>query len=221
MERRFNLIKTALRRTGCVRCGGDDMTNIEGEGDGDGDGPNPFDPRKLRIGQRFGEGQDVRRIIVSVPVRRPNRQEFIRTHPDPAMSLEAAVLEIKKDRQSFLVMPELAPHLPGEAVPKLLITTITSHGGLFLWAVKLPDEQGRLDEWNSVAQEAAERAKVKWLRLMANTGAGTYDVLEAAGQFPEPVWPDYSLERLLEMAFKGRVIDSMDHPVLRRLRGET
>ena len=55
---------------------------------------------------------------------------------------------------------------------------------------------------------------------MANMPAGTYDVLEAAGQFPEPVWPEVSLQQLLEIAFKGRVIDTMDHPVLRRLRGE-
>ena len=182
--------------------------------------PNPFDPKKFRIGQRFGEGQDVQRILVSVPVRKPNRQEFFRTHPDPAMWLEAAILELKQDRQSFIVAPELAPHLPGEAVAKILIPTLTNHGTLFLWGIRLPDEEGRLDEWNSVALEAAERAKTKWIRLMANMAAGTYEVLEAKALFPEPNWPEHSLAQLLEIAFKGRVIVSMDHPVLRRLRGE-
>ena len=134
--------------------------------------------------------------------------------------MEAAILEFKQDRQSFIVSPQLAPYLPGEAVTKLLIPTITNHGALFLWPIKLPDEQGRLDEWNSVALEAAERAKMKWIRLMANMGAGTYDVLEAAGNFPDPVWPEKSLQDLLEIAFKGRFIGSLDHPVLRRLRGE-
>ena len=97
-----------------------------------------------RIGQRFGEGQDVQRILVSVPVRKPHRQEFVRTHPDPAMSIEAAILELKHDRQTFIVAPELAPYLPGEAVAKLLMPTLTNHGTLFLWGIKLPDEQGRL-----------------------------------------------------------------------------
>ncbi len=189
--------------------------------DGDRAIPNPFDPKKLRIGQRFGEGQDVRRVLVSVQVRKPHRQEFFRTHPDPEMAIEAAILEFRQDRQSFIVTPELAPYLPGEAVPKLLIATITNHGALFLWPIRLPDEQGRLDEWNTVALETSERAKTKWIRLMANMGAGTYDVLEASAQFPEPVWPEANLQKLLEIAFKGRVIDSMDHFVLRRLRGET
>lgn len=197
------------------------MKDFHGNPDDDCEArPNPFDPKRLRIGQRTSESQDVRRILVSVLVRKPNRQEFIRTHPDSEMWMEAAILEFKQDRQSFIVSPELAPYLPGEAVAKLLIPTITNHGALFLWHIKLSDDQGRLDEWNSVAQEAAQRAQAKWLRLMANMGAGTYDVLEAAGSFPEPVWPEKSLQQLLEIAFKGRVIESMDHPVLRRLRGE-
>lgn len=162
----------------------------------------------------------MRRVLVSVQVRKPHRQEFFRSHPDPNMALAVAILEIKQDRQSFIVSPELAPYLPGEAVAKLLTPTMTNHGALSLWPIKLPDEQGRLDEWNTVAFEAAERAKTKWVRLMANMAAGAYDVLEAAAPFPDPTWPKITLEQILELAFKGRVIDTMDHPVLRRLRGE-
>ena len=182
--------------------------------------PDPFDPRRLRIGQRFGDRQDVRRIIVSVPVRKPGRQEVFRTHPDLEMWLETTVLEVKADRLSYLVEPSLAPHLPGEAVPKVLVTSMTTYGAVFLWPIKLQDELGRHDEWNAVALEAAERARSKFIRLVANMGAGTYDVLEATGNFPEPAWPDLTLNVLLAMAFKDRIIDSLDHPVLKQLRGE-
>ena len=41
-----------------------------------------------------------------------------------------------------------------------------------------------------------------------------------SAQFAEPVWLEATLQQLLEIAFKGRLIDTMDHPVLRRLRGE-
>jgi hypothetical protein len=37
---------------------------------------------------------------------------------------------------------------------------------------------------------------------------------------PEPVWPDVPFSGLVHIAFKGRVIDTLDHPVVRRLRGE-
>lgn len=180
----------------------------------------PFNPRNLRLSQRFGDTQDVHKILVSVPVRKPHRQEFFRTHPDPEMSIEVALLELKADRQNYLVDPDLAPYLPGEAVPKILVTTISLHGALFLWPIRLPDEQGRLDSWNEVALESAERGKSNWIRLMANMGAQTYDVLQAAGTFPDPNWPDAPLQKLLQMAFKDRFIDNMDHDVLKRLRGE-
>jgi hypothetical protein len=188
--------------------------------DGEDKKCDPFDPTRLRLSQRFGENQDVRRVLVSLPVRKPGRQDFFRSHPDIEMWLETVVLELKEDRLTYLVDPALAPYLPGEAIPKILIPAMTMHNAMFLWPVKLEDERGRLDEWNAVALEAAERARSKWIRLIANMGAGTYDVLEAAGVFPEPEWPELSLKRLLALAFKDRFIDSMDHPVLKRLRGE-
>lgn len=191
-----------------------------GDGGAGDDGNDPFDPKRLKLSARFREGQDIRKIIVSIPVRKPGRQEFFRTHPDLNMWLETTVLELKEDRLTYLVEPSLAPHLPGEAVPKLLVPTITTHGSLSLWPIRLEDERGRLDEWNTVALEAAERARTKWIRLMANMGAGTYDVLEAAGIFPESNWPELSLREMLSKAFKERVIDDLDHPVLKRLRGE-
>ena len=46
--------------------------------DADGVIPNPFDPARLRIGQRFSEGHDVRQVLISVQVRKPQRQEFVR-----------------------------------------------------------------------------------------------------------------------------------------------
>jgi hypothetical protein len=32
-------------------------------------------------------------------------------------------------------------------------------------------------------------------------------------------WPETPFNEVLETAFKGRVIDSEDHPIVRRLRG--
>ena len=188
--------------------------------DGQSSLADPFDPSRLRLSQRFGEAQDVRRIIVSVPVRKPHKQEFFRTHPDLEMWFEAAILDLKEKRQLYLVEPGLVPLLAGEVVPKVLVPAITLQGALFLWHIKLEDERGRLDEWNAVALEAAERAKTKWIRLIANLEAGTYDLWEARGVLPEPEWPDLPLNRILALAFKDKIIDSLDHPELKTLRGE-
>jgi hypothetical protein len=188
-------------------------------GDGEKD-ENPFDPRRLRLSQRFSEGVDVRRILTTVPIRKPNRQEFIRVHPDPAMRIDVALLELKEERQTYLVDPALWPELPGETAPKTIYTTITRQGVVLLWPVRLPDETGRLDDWNTAAHDAAKRAEMHWVRVAANMALGAYDVFEAVSRFPDPIWPDLPFERLLEIGFRDRFVDSLDHPVLRRLRGE-
>ncbi|MFY0609931.1 MAG: hypothetical protein JXQ99_00280 [Hyphomicrobiaceae bacterium] len=194
---------------------------IDPPNDDDGNEPsNPFDPKRLRIAGGMSQGPTAKRILTNIQVRKPNRQEYFRVHPDPAMRLDTLLLEMRDDRLTYLVAPDIAPAIPGEAVAKTLYTTITRHGVILLWPVRLPDEQGRLDEWNAVAHQAALRAETKWIRLAANMGAGTYEVYEALDQFAEPEWPDLTLERLLEMAFKDRYIDDLDHPVVRRLMGE-
>jgi hypothetical protein len=46
-----------------------------------------------------------------------------------------------------------------------------------------------------------------------------YRIVVAEGTLPDPVWPDLTLSEILAIAFKDRIIDHADHPVLRRLRG--
>jgi len=91
-----------------------------------------------------------------------------------------------------------------------------------LWPVRLPSPDGRQLAWHHSAQVAAEMAMKRWIRVKANMSLGAYDIFEANCTIPEPEWPsDISFPKLLEIAFKGRLVDSLDHPVLKRLRGET
>lgn len=48
---------------------------------------------------------------------------------------------------------------------------------------------------------------------------GAYEIYQATGDFPEPTWPEATFQEILEIAFKGKFIRSMDHPVVKRLRG--
>jgi hypothetical protein len=195
-----------------------ELTRPNGAGhDGASD---PFDPRRLRLSQRLTEGIAVRKALITVPVRKPSRQEFIRVHPDENWQLPTVVLELKEDRETYLIEPDLQSELAGECVPKVLYAAVNRQNVVTLWPVRLPDENGRLDAWNQSAHEAAQRAQSRWVRVAANMSLGAYDVFEAMGPFPEPQWPATAFEELLRIAFKGRYIDSLDHPVLRRLRGE-
>src|SRR5438270_12559094 len=78
--------------------------------------PNPFgDPSKLRLDQSYADTVGVKKLLTTVPVRKPNRQEFVRVHPDPKYRLTpAAIIEVKEDRDVYLVTPSMAQALPGE-----------------------------------------------------------------------------------------------------------
>jgi hypothetical protein len=186
------------------------------------DNPDPFDPARLRLRQDFAHGAGVKRLVTSIPVRKPSREWFVRTHPAHEYRLETAVIELKEDREIYLVAPGLWPSLAMEATfgARLLVTAVTRQGVLFLWPIRLPGPDGRLDEWSRSALEAAEEATTSWVRVQANMSLGAYDVLTAPGATAEPQFPDLPMGDLLRVAFRDRYIASVDHPILRRLRGE-
>jgi hypothetical protein len=67
--------------------------------------------------------------------------------------------------------------------------------------------------------EAAELATKFWVRIAANMSLGAYEVFQAAGELPEPQWPEVDFRTILKIAFKDRFIQSLDHPVIRGLQG--
>jgi hypothetical protein len=182
--------------------------------------PNPFDPATLRLDQSFADTVGVKKLLTTVPVRKPNRQDFVRVHPDPLYRLTpAAIIELKEDREVYLVTPNMAQALPGEFSTVTLCLAINRQGVLFLWPVKLPNPDGKHNEWHRSAAEAAELAMKKWVRVTASMSLGAYQIVEAIGGLPEPVWPDFSFQEILRIAFRERIVDRPDHPLVRRLQG--
>jgi hypothetical protein len=161
------------------------------------------------------------KIITSVPVGKPGRQTFIRVHPDPAWRLQANILELKGDKtETFLLSPRLGAELADETVRVELYSAMTRQGMFFLWPVKIPGTDGRLNTWHVSALEAAQIAMEKWIRVGADMEARSYGVTQATGNFPDPVWPtSKSFQDLVRLAFKDHYIASTDHPVVRRLAG--
>jgi hypothetical protein len=185
-----------------------------------GSAPNPFDPALLRLDQSFAETVGVKKLLTTVPVRKPNRQDFVRVRPDPAYRLTpAAIIELKEDREVYLITPDMATELPGEFATATLYTTVNRQGVLHLWPVKLPGPDGKYNPWHRSSAEAAEIAMRKWVRLTANGFLGAYEVFEATGDLPEPTWPDLPFPEILRIAFRDHIVDKVDHPLVQRLRG--
>jgi hypothetical protein len=179
----------------------------------------PFNLDNLRLDQSFVESAGVRKLLTTIPVRKPNPQDFVRVHPAPEYRAALAIIELKDDREIYLVPPAIAVDLPGEYAMTTVYTAINRQGVVFLWPVRLPAPDGRINEWNRSAAEAAELAMRRWVRVKANLPLGAYEMFEAASTIPDPEWPNLPFQELLRIGFRDRLIDRLDHAVIKRLRG--
>ncbi len=160
---------------------------------------------------------------VTIPVQKPDREWFIRTHPDPDYWQVAGVLEIQKlkDVAGFwLVDPSVAAEAQHHAGyrPRLLVTSVNQFGETFLWPMLVSGAHGReLDSWNRSARLIAEAAKDKWVKVVSKNGM--YDKQVAQDDQGEPKFVDRPFDEILNMAFGDRIIDTVDHAALLALMG--
>ena len=181
----------------------------------------PFSLESLRLSQNFDEAVGVTKRLTTVPVRKPNRQEFVRVRPGDEWRLDTAVFDYKEERESYLVAPDLWPDLSDDVTHRRLVLTMNRQGVLAIWPLKLPGFDGRLDAWSKSALAAAELAEADWVKLQANMSLGAYEVLTGAKDLAEPIWPEgYDLEAIFDIAFKDFRIDTLDHPAIQRLHGK-
>lgn len=167
-----------------------------------------------------GGGARLVEVVTQVRVRRPGRMEFVKTDPRPEMRIATTIFADPDERDAiYLVTPQMLPTMLGEAYPALLLPTVTTQGVRFVWPVRLPMDDGRRNDWHATALQAAELARERWIRVTADMSLGAYRLYHPEGEFPDPTWPEQSLNDLLRLAFRDRVIDREDHPVVRRLRG--
>src|SRR5262249_17110250 len=94
--------------------------------------PDPFDLDSLRLNPSFLETAGVKKLITTVPTRRPSPQDFVRVHPAARYRDNFAVIDLKDDREDYLVRPEIIPELANELVYKTIFTAINRQGICFL-----------------------------------------------------------------------------------------
>jgi hypothetical protein len=181
--------------------------------------PDPFSPENLRLDQSFTETVAVKKLLTTIPVRKPGRQVFFRVHPNPEYRDSFPMIDLKNDREEYIVARHLVPELATELVHKQLCLAITRQGIVFFLPLRLPGPDGKDMEWWRSMREHAERAQTHWIRVIPNHEVGAYEALQAADNLSEPEWPELKFWDLIKIAFKDYLITSLDHPVVKRLRG--
>jgi hypothetical protein len=184
--------------------------------------PDPFDLKALREIQRDDDVL-VKKVLLSLPVRKPGKNEFFRVNPDPEFIIDAPLYEHENglSRELYWIHPDLVGDLHSELRWVRLFYCKSRRGVDFLWPAKLPSAEaaGPGRAWSESALEIAETAMKHWVRMAGNMDSGRYELFIAQGDLGEPGWLDKSPRDVIELAFKGRVIDDADHPVIQELYG--
>ena len=173
----------------------------------------------MRLSANYGSTLGVTKLLTKVTVGKPKPAVFFRAHPDEGMTFPAMVYDDKEAREQYLVDPAVAQELGGLVRPVLLCAAIDRQSNPFLIPVPLPGEDGSRNPWHESLAQAVEHAKKAWLRMSANMHVGAYDIYLAEGTLPQPVWPAHDMDALVQVAFRGKIISSLDHPVVQSMLG--
>jgi hypothetical protein len=184
--------------------------------------PNPFDPESLRLSQDDAAIFGVKKVLVSIPVRKPHKTWFVRVHTDKTYWMETFAIDLGGEQETYLVTRALWASQAGESAfrKQVFFTAINRQGDLFLWPINLPGQDGKMHEATRSALEAVKLAKEGWIRVSWSPSLGAYEVHQANGELPDPEWPNLDFKEITRVAFRDRRIDAIDHPVLKKLRGE-
>jgi len=154
--------------------------------------------------------------------------DFVRLHPneeeywsDELCFVSVQIIGEKKD-QLHLIDEEIAVrYLPSRKIRRFRLALATKpYDAHFLCQVPSIN----LDyTWNSTALKACLQAKTHWVQVSSrkeeNVEGYKTDKAVDADAFPEPKWLSPSLEYLIELSFQGAIIETDDHPGLRRVIG--
>ena len=159
---------------------------------------------------------DQQKSQLEIQIRNSFPNEYLRTNSD--FEKPYWVLEGKKDGPLHLVNPILVPQLEGDVKNITFVLCINRDGEQFIMPCKSPSYPN--EPYATTRLEGVEAARSKWIRIRLKNGEKGYVIIPATGNFPDPIWPAEPFKAILTRAFGGRYIMNLDHPVLKRLRGE-
>jgi hypothetical protein len=158
-------------------------------------------------------------------------KDWVRLHPDEATywSDEYCFVDVpiqgQKGNTLHLITADLARKLPHGRVQKFRLALASKPHDVFFLA-HVPSRN--LDnEWNKTNLQACEQAKKLWTMVTSQREKGIegYHIDSSAAEkegkkpFPDPQWPNETLDALIEATFAGRMILSETDPAWVRLVG--
>jgi hypothetical protein len=177
----------------------------------------------LRLKQDFNRVK-VRKPFTNCPIRKPRTHEWFQVHPDPAYRFETVLFAYKEEMSAEWYLPvgeDVLAELDGSSLHNVVIFVWCNRKkDTAIWPIRLADDDGKMNDWHaSLLEVFTKYAQGQWVRMEAGDQGYKIEIAENEG-LPDPEWPPAAINEVLRVAFKGgRVIDSLDHPLIQKLRG--
>jgi hypothetical protein len=184
--------------------------------------PDPFDPMSLGISTEYAAAIN-EQTSTKPEGRRPNEQEYFRVSPLPEHRLPVASIADKQDNGKVYIisgpiLDAVKAEFPRLVRAVLIVTAQTLIGTILAWPVPLAEDRG--GKWNSQQRVASEQGKMMWTNMASNHSRAQYDI-STVDNPKEVDWKSFPpFAEILRQAFSERLIDSIDHPLLKKLRGK-
>jgi len=168
--------------------------------------------------------------IIQIKVDKPKKIHFFRAMPPPEERGYLQVYMVNGAELSnvpknwYVVTTHLVKALGeyGKPIRKFaLVPTIDRDGNIRVWPHSLTTT-GQGESWFNSRQLVIATAIKKWVSFQANNIESNYKITEARDQSLEPKWPlDLKYEDLIHKAVGDHYVTSLNHPVIRSLRGDS
>jgi hypothetical protein len=165
-----------------------------------------------------GEGVDEEMLLTTCPARQPRETDLFRVRPNDGEAvwrMKTLMVDYRWEdpavpRGFYLIHPRLARVFSGLGKPYLLLTCVTNHGSMFIWPIRLVEGFG--DSWCKSRLRIAAMAETQWVRVLGSQGNG-YAAVVSRKDHGEPRWQGANLDELLAIAFDGRIVEELTHPL--------
>lgn len=152
--------------------------------------------------------------MVTITVGRPKELEYFRIHP--TLHGDVSLLKVNEGMRTeiYAVAPNMVPHVDG-VKRYTVFFGVTLGGSSLLWPVSATSKDG----YSRSARQIAIDAMTSWCRIVSDPGNGAYRKRAATKLKDEPTFPENTtLAELLVLGFgDGHIIDSEDHPIMKRM----
>ena len=161
--------------------------------------------------------------IVTIGVSKtPGKNEFFRTHPEFRPVVPMVNCEVGMEKHYFAVTDPMIAALASIGITvnlHILYLTVSSRGAVRIVPVRQADNEGNQNEYDRTKEIGLLAGREHWVRVFTDLENHAYQVFTAPkDRFADPVWFDLKPAKIFRLAFKdkGRLIDSVDHPLFQR-----